>query len=174
MSGTVERLWIKRAHRGPMDPVDQFEANPRQGIVGDANRGRRQVTIIEREVWERLMEETGGDADPSARRANVLVTGVPLPDRRGQILRLGPVRVRILGETKPCERMEDAVLGLRHVPGAERMDEAVPGLRRAMYRDWGGGAFGKIIEGGLVTVGDRACWEAESAETRAPSISYEG
>ena len=39
------------------------------------------------------------------------------------------------------------------------MEEALPGLRRAMYDNWGGGAFGEVIEGGLITIGDDVAWE---------------
>ena len=39
------------------------------------------------------------------------------------------------------------------------MEEAVPGLRAAMYPDWRGGAFAKVIEGGTVSVGDEIAWE---------------
>lgn len=143
MTGTLERIWVKRAHRGPMDPVDRVAVNPTDGIVGDANRGRRQVTIIEREEWDRLMQETGGQADPSARRANLMVSGLPLRDSLHRVLRFGAVRIRILGETKPCERME----------------EAVPGLKDAMFDNWAGGAFGEVIAGGTVSRGAPVEWE---------------
>src|ERR671910_1027205 len=88
----LEAIWIKRAHRGPMDPVQEAELDPQRGIVGNADRSRRrQVTLIEHEVWTRLMAELGADVDPSARRANLLLRGVSLAHTRGRILRIGDV-----------------------------------------------------------------------------------
>ena len=142
--GRVERLWVKRAHRGAMDARDSIELVAGRGVEGSADRGgRRQVTIIEREVWESLMRELGSDAGPETRRANVLVSGIDLRASRGRVLRLGDTRIRIAGEVKPCERME----------------EAVPGLRALMYPEWKGGAFGQILDGGAVSVGDAVEWE---------------
>jgi MOSC domain-containing protein YiiM len=69
------------------------------GISGNADlRGRRQVTIIEREMWDELMRETGGAVDPSARRANLMVSGVSLVESRGRVFRIGRCRIRIAGE----------------------------------------------------------------------------
>jgi MOSC domain-containing protein YiiM len=144
--GRVERLWVKRARRGLMDARDSIELVAGRGVAGSANQGgRRQVTLLEREVWESLMRELGSDADPAARRANVLVSGIDLRASRGRVLRLGTARVRVAGEVKPCERME----------------EAVPGLRAAMYPDWRGGAFAQILDGGVVTVGAAVAWVEE-------------
>jgi MOSC domain-containing protein YiiM len=142
--GRVERLWVKRAHRGAMDSRPSIELVAGRGVAGSADqRGRRQVTLLEREVWNALMTELGSDAGPETRRANVLVSGIDLRASRGRVLRLGATRVRVAGEVKPCERME----------------EAVPGLRALMYPEWRGGAFAEIIEGGAVAVGDTAAWE---------------
>lgn len=140
MSGTLEAIWIKRAKRGVMDPAESAVLNANKGIAGNANRvgNRRQVTIIEREVWQRLMTELGASIDPSARRANLMVSGVSLEKTRGKILRVGPCRIEIKGETTPCERM----------------DEALPGLRAAMRPHWAGGVFGVILDDGEIRVGD--------------------
>lgn len=142
-TGRLEAIWIKPRHRGPMKPVSAATLVQDRGIADNANQnGRRQVTIIAREAWQRLMERTGGAVDPSARRANLMVSGVALEETRGRVLRVGACRIEIHGETKPCERM----------------DEALPGLREAMRPDWGGGAFGVILDSGEIRVGDPVQW----------------
>jgi MOSC domain-containing protein YiiM len=99
MAGRLESIWIKRAHRGPIDPV------------------------------------------PRA----TLLSGVPLKESRLRVLLIGGCRLRILGETRPCERM----------------DEALPGLRAAMESEWGGGAFAEALDDGEIAVGCEVAWKPE-------------
>ena len=141
MTGEIVDIWIKRAHRGVMDRVQTAEAIAGRGLIGNADQGRRrQITIIDEAAWREAAAETGHDVDPSKRRANVMLRGMPLADSRGKLLRLGPCLVRILGETRPCEQME----------------EAQAGLRKALSPNWRAGVFGEIVEGGTIRIGDRA------------------
>ena len=143
MSGTVVTIWLKRFKRGPMDRVLFAEAVPGRGLAGNANQGgRRQITIIDEARWGDACAELGVDVDPTARRANVMLRGIDLRETRGRTLRIGPVLVRIYNETRPCEQMDDAE----------------PGLRQALSPEWRAGAYGEIVEGGVIRIGDVAEW----------------
>ena len=139
-TGRLEAIWSKRAHRGPMDALREAELVAGQGLAGSVGRSRRrQITIIEREAWRALMSEVRGDADPASRRANLLISGVPLAHSRGLELWIGDAKVVIGGELTPCERM----------------DEVIGGLQGAMSHDWRGGVFAQVVVGGAIRVGDR-------------------
>ena len=59
--GQLEAIWIKRMKRGPMDSVQQATLQAGHGLLGNANQGgKRQITILEREVWNALMREVNG------------------------------------------------------------------------------------------------------------------
>jgi MOSC domain-containing protein YiiM len=144
-TGKLEAIWLKRMKQGPMDPVDRAPVKAGRGLVGNADQGgKRQVTLIEQELWDGLMAELGASLDPSARRANLLLSGIQLANSRGRILQIGDCSIRIYGETRPCEQM----------------DAAWPGLREAMQQDWAGGAFGEILTDGEISVGAPVRWLA--------------
>lgn len=63
--------------------------------------------------------------------------------RRGKLLRIGTYRIRLYGETRPCEQMEAAHAGLQAV----------------MRERWGGGAFAEVLEGGEIRIGDAVEWD---------------
>jgi MOSC domain-containing protein YiiM len=145
--GRLEQIWIKRAHRGRMDAVNRGMLDTDKGLRDSANYGgRRHVTIISAERWAEMMDELQSQVDPSARRANFLVSGVDLAETGERELRVGGCILRIGGETRPCERMEEAHPGLQHVMGPR----------------WGGGAWARVIEGGEVRVGDEVTWISQT------------
>jgi len=142
-TGRLEAIWIKRAHREPMDPVQLAQLDTLGGIVGNADYGsRRQVTVIAKEVWDRLPGRILANVEPTARRANLMVSGIHLENTAGRILRIGDCRIRIQGETKPCNRM----------------DEAYPGLKDALLANWGGGVYGQVLDDGEIKVGTVVTW----------------
>jgi MOSC domain-containing protein YiiM len=149
--GRLCAIFVKRARRGPMDRAERAELVAGRGIVGNADQGgRRQVTLLEAERWAEATAELGATLDPAARRANLLVADIRLAGSRGRVLAIGSCRLRIFGETRPCERL----------------DEALPGLRRALGPDWRGGAFAEVLASGEIVVGNAVEWEEATPETR--------
>jgi MOSC domain-containing protein YiiM len=150
----LEQIWIKRVHRGPMDPADRARVVAGKGIVGNANQGgKRQVTIVSNKHWTEITAPLLlGTPDPRLWRANLLVSDIDFSDARGKVLRVGAVRIRIYGETRPCEQME----------------AAAPGLQKAMAVPWGGGAFGEVLDDGEIAIGDPVTLEAPGTTRAAP------
>jgi MOSC domain-containing protein YiiM len=144
-------IWIKRAHGGPMDERRTATLVAGRGLRGNADQGgRRQVTLLSAEAWARAVESVRDSVPPAARRANLLVSGLDLEESRGRVLAIGACRLRINGETRPCQLME----------------ETSSGLKTALERNWGGGAYAEIVEGGEIMVGDVVRWE-EAATSRS-------
>jgi len=142
--GRLEAIWIKRAHRGPMDVTRVARLVEGQGVAGSVDRSRRrQVTILSLDAWVDCLTELGATIDPSARRANLLVSGIQLAHTRDRVLRVGDARLLIGGEVTPCERME----------------EVYPGLQAVMRPDWRGGVFARVLADASIQVGDPVAWE---------------
>lgn len=132
-----------------MDPANTATLLADAGIVGNADQGgHRQVTVISVESWRDTMDDLGAELDPSVRRANLLVSGVDLEKSRGRVLRVGACRLRICGETRPCNLME----------------ETRAGLKEALKPTWRGGVYGQVLSGGDIAVGDDVAWLQEPTD----------
>lgn len=142
-NGRLAAIWIKRFKGGPMDAQRAARLVAGRGIEGNANQGgKRQVTILSSEAWNRVRNELGVVVEPASRRANLFIEGVELEESRGKTLLVGSVKIRIHGETRPCEQME----------------RAQPGLRAKLGTRWRGGVYGEVLDDGEIAVGDAVVW----------------
>ena len=146
-AGTLAGIARHARPRGGMETLERVTVTLDGGLDGDlrglvkpGGRGRRQVTLIERGDWDAATRELGVDTPWFARRANLLVDGLDLPQTPGTRLRIGAtVVLEITCECDPCSRM----------------DALAPGLFAALVPDWRGGACARVRAGGEIAIGDR-------------------
>ena len=144
-AGVIAGLARHAAPRAAMEVIDRATITPERGVEGDCKgrfkpggRNRRQVTLIERGDWKAAMAALGVDLPWSDRRANILVDGIDLPQIPGTVLRIGDVRLMVMVECVPCNRM----------------DALAPGLQQALRSDWRGGVCTRVLSGGEIAIGD--------------------
>ena len=141
----VEAIWLKTGRGGPMTRVSTAQLVEGIGIEGNADQGGyRQVTVLDADAWEAASAELGVEVDPAGRRANLMIRGIDLADTKGCVLRIAGCQIQIRGETVACDLM----------------DAAAQGLKEALMPEWRAGAYGMVIEGGPVTVGDPVSWNS--------------
>lgn len=154
--GRVLALFVYPASRSAPQALESVRVHAGRGLEGDHRRSaHRSVTLLSLEQWREVESELGVRLPPETRRANVVVSGIRLPETIGKRLRLGEVEIEVLGEVAPCERMDEAHMGLR---------EALrPGLR--------GGVHGRVIREGVLRAGDAASVIEPGASGDAPPSS---
>lgn len=139
-AGRLEAIHLRPAARTPVRSVASATAIAGTGLAGDhTNGGRRQVTLLSREAWDAACRTLGRAIDPTARRANLVVAGFDLAACIGGSLHIGPVVVDVLGETRPCELLDD---------------DGRLGLCAALRPEHRGGVYGTVRQGGTLQVGD--------------------
>ena len=141
-AGRVEWIGLRPKRDVPMREVAQVEAVAGKGLVGDryaGGSGKRGVTLIQAEHLPAIAALSGhAQVPPALLRRNLVVSGLPLIALKGRRFRIGDVLLEGVDECDPCSRMEDA-LG--------------PGGYNAMRGH--GGLCARIVEGGVLRVGDR-------------------
>lgn len=140
----LHSIWIKPVRKEAMKSMNSVQVIANTGIIGNAEQGgKRQITVIQKEVFDRIRSQLGKEIQPVMRRANFMISGLDLEESAGRILKIGDLRLIINGETKPCSRM----------------DEAFPGLRKALETQWGGGVYGVPLNDAIVCTGDPVGWD---------------
>lgn len=150
MTGRLEAIATKAAKRAPLVSADRANVSIAAGVAGDF-RGKqktRQVTVLFAEDWAAAVAGLAPATPWTVRRATLLVSGVRNPQRVGDVLAIGDVRLLVTGETQPCLRM----------------DEQLPGLWDALRPNWRGGVTAKVMAGGDILVGDTASWVGRNAK----------
>ena len=143
--GTLTGIARREKKRAPMETLERADISTKAGVARDSRGkpGKRQVTVVSASAWRAACRELGQEVPWTARRANLLVDGIDLPETTGGILGIGPVKLLITCEVDPCSRM----------------DEQYAGLTRALQPDWRGGVACTVLEGGTVALGDRVTLE---------------
>jgi len=140
-SGRLEAIGLSPRRRAAMQSVTQAELITDGGILGDHHAwrgGKRQVTLIQFEHLAVVAALTGrADLSFSVLRRNLVISGINLLALKNKQFRIGAVLLEGTGLCHPCSRMEENL-------GA--------GGYNAMRGH--GGLTARVLEGGLIRVGD--------------------
>jgi MOSC domain-containing protein YiiM len=134
--GSVERIHIAAVESELPTPVDSVEVTE-NGVVGDRYDKARDLTLIEAEALEGLLEDTGIELSPAEVRRQVLTRGIRLNDLVGERFTVGEVECVGQELCEPCNHLQ----GLTY-PGV---------LRGLVHR---GGLRADVVSGGRIAVGD--------------------
>lgn len=139
--GRVTWIGVRPARKAPLVSLELAEITRDAGLVGDHSSGRpggkRQVTLIQAEDLAAIAGYLGRAVTPGDLRRNLVVSGINLRALKDRRFQIGEAVLEAADDCHPCSRME-AILG----PGGYN---AVRGH---------GGITARVIEGGLVRVGD--------------------
>ncbi len=154
-SGSVDWLSVRPA-RGELELRQQVEATISHGLIGDRYAGRsgtRAVTLVQFEHLAVIAALLGIPAvDPRILRRNVVVRGISVAGLERARFRIGGAVLEGTGACHPCSKL-DADLGRG-------------GYVAAMGH---GGINARVIEPGLITLGDRVEFLALRPLTRRPA-----
>lgn len=145
--GRVEAVYIAEESTAETEPVQRVTAVARRGLEGDRHFDKRarkggaagkDLTLIEAEAIEGLVEDTGIELGIGKARRNVVTRGVRLDDLIGRRFTVGGVECLGVEPNDPCKHLESLTQ---------------PGVLRGLVGR--GGLRADIVVGGEIAVGDR-------------------
>jgi len=146
-SGTVDSIHIAPAAKAPTSSVEQVEAVPGAGLVGDRYFLKQgtffkpepafELTLIEAEAIEAAAREDEVKLAAGEARRNVVTRDVPLNHLVGREFMIGVVRIRGIRLCEPCSHLQTLV--------------GLPVIKALRHR---GGLRAQILTGGVIRVGD--------------------
>lgn len=141
--GKLEWIGLRSVRRGEVLVVESAEAVVDLGLEGDHRMKKtpgsaRQVTLISSEYIQQICQHSHDQSiDPRLLRRNLVISGMNMNLLRYQRLQIGDVIIETNALCHPCSRMDEN-LG--------------KGGAAAMFGY--GGLCAKIIQGGILRVGD--------------------
>jgi len=148
--GEVRWIGVRPKRRESLVSIERVQAIATMGLDGDHRINKtpgsgRQVTLISAEFIAQIEHFLGCDSiDPADLRRNIVVSGINLNCLRRQRFWVGGALLEATQLCHPCARMEE-VLGVGGVA--------------AMIGH--GGLCARILEGGVIQVGDAITVERE-------------
>ena len=136
VAGLVEAIHIAAQESELPRPVDAVDVSA-DGVVGDRYHESRDLTLVEAEALEGLLDDTGVDVSPAEVRRQVLTRGIRLNDLVGRHFTVGGVECVGQELCEPCNHLQAITK-----PGV---------LRGLVHR---GGLRADIVRGGRIAVGD--------------------
>ena len=142
-AGRVEWIGLCTERRGPIEVVSTASAEESRGLIGDHHGkkriSKRQVTLIQAEHLPAVASIIGREEpiNPQLLRRNIVVSGISLLALKDQRFRIGEALFEGSGPAAPCSRME------------ENLGEGGYNAMRGH-----GGITARVIEGGVISVGD--------------------
>ncbi len=147
MTGTIRAIHVAPAQGAPMERVDRVEAIAERGLEGDryyategtfADREGSDLTLIEAEALEAVERDYDVSLEPGVHRRNITTADVALNHLVDARFRIGEAVCEGIELCEPCSYLESHL---------ERQ-----GVREALVHR--GGLRARIVEGGVVCVGD--------------------
>lgn len=147
-AGRVEAIYLNRGKAGAMEPVGEATAVAGRGLEGnryfraESDDGSKigpaqQITLIEAEAVEALVNDERVEFEAAESRRNVVTRGVYLNHLVGREFQVGEVRLRGIRLCEPCDHLQKLTR---------------PGVKFGLLHR--GGLRAEILNDGSIRVGD--------------------